>query len=141
MSNWVSAHEDLYNALFNHILQSPFKAKVEGIYDGAKENLKQPYAIIGETDVIETEYTTSMYEDIAVQMHVYADNKPDCRSLLKELKFYAKQELTLSGYEVIKIRLSNEQVMNDIDVVTSHGVLRLVYTVRHKVRYRKQEVI
>ena len=129
--NWVSAHESLYNALFNHILQSPFKAKVDGIYDGAKEGLKQPYCIIGETDVIEEIGSQSMTEDIAVQMHIYAGNKPQCRSLLKDLKYYAKQEFKFPHYEIQKVRLSNEQVMNDIDIVTSHGVLRLVYTVKH----------
>lgn len=131
MSNWVSAHEDLYNALFNHILQSPFKSKVAGIYDGAKEDLKQPYAIVGETDVIEEVSSLSLTEDIAVQMHIYTGNKPQCRSLLKDLKYYAKQKINLPYHEVTKVRLSNEQVMNDIDVVTSHGVLRLVYTVKH----------
>ena len=48
-------------------------------------------------------------------------------------KAYAKQKpFIMEGYEIQKVRLSNEQVMNDIDPDTSHGVLRLVYTVRHK---------
>lgn len=138
MSNWVSAHEPLYNALFNHLLQSPFKDKVVSIEDGMKVELVKPYAIVGETDVIESESSTSMYEDIAVQMHVYTDDKPQCRELLRQLKFYAKQKpFEIDGYEIQKVRLSNEQVMNDIDPDTSHGVLRLVYTVRHLVLYRK----
>ena len=133
MSNWVSAHGSLYNALFNHLLQSPLKAKVTGIYDGMKTDLVKPYAILGETDVIESEYTTGLTEDIAVQMHIYTDGKPECRELLRLLKYYAKQKpLIIEGYEIKKVRLSNEQVMNDIDPDTSHGVLRLVYTVRHK---------
>lgn len=136
MSNWVSAEYDLYNALFNHILQSPLKAEVTGVYDGMKEGLVKPYAIVGETDVIESESSTSMYEDIAVQMHVYTDGKPECRELLRLLKFYTKQKpFSIDGYEIKKVRLSNQQVMNDIDPDTSHGVLRLVYTVRHNVRY------
>ncbi len=139
--NWVSAHDSLYNALFNSLLQSPFKGKVTGIYDGAKADLSKPYCIIGETNVLEDISSTSMYEDIAVQMHIYADSKPECRMLLKDLKYYAKQQFALSHYEITKIRLSNEQVFDDVDIVTSHGVLRLVYTVKHKVRYRKQEVI
>lgn len=138
MSNWVSAHEPLYNALFNHLLQSPFNDKVVSIEDGMKVELVKPYAIVGETNVIESESSTSMYEDIAVQMHVYTDSKPQCRELLRHLKFYAKQKpFEIDGYEIQKVRLSNEQVMNDIDPDTSHGVLRLVYTVRHLVLYRK----
>ena len=102
MSNWVSAHYNLYNALFNHLLQSPFKAKVTGIYDGMKMDLVKPYAILGETDVIESESSTGMYEDIAVQMHIYADGKPECRELLRMLKYYAKQKpFTLDGYETV----------------------------------------
>ena len=133
MSNWVSAHGSLYNALFNHLLQSPLKAKVTGIYDGMKTDLVKPYAILGETDVIESEYTTGLTEDIAVQMHIYTDGKPECRELLRLLKYYAKQKpFIVESYEIKKVRLSNEQVMNDIDPDTSHGVLRLVYTVRHK---------
>lgn len=132
MSNWLSAHEDLYIALFRHLDRSPFKAMVVGIHDGMKEDLKKPYAIVGETDVIEEVSSGAMIEDIAVQMHVYTDSKPKCRELLKYLKFYAKQIPNFKDYEIQKVRLSNEQVMNDIDPDTSHGVLRLVYTVRHK---------
>lgn len=138
MSNWVSAHEPLYNALFNHLLQSPFKVKVTGIYDGMKMDLAKPYAIVGETDVIESESSTGMHEDIAVQMHIYSDGKPECRELMRLMKYYAKQKpFTLDGYEITKVRLSNEQVMNDIDNKTSHGVLRLVYTVRHKLIFER----
>lgn len=137
MSNWVSAHEDLYNALFNHIWQSPFRNKVVSVEDGMKVELVKPYAIVGETNVVESETSTSMWEDVAVQMHVYTDSKTECRTLMKHLKFYARQKFPLPGYEITNIRLSNEQVMNDIDPDTSHGVLRLVYTVRHLVLYRK----
>ena len=138
MSNWVSAHGSLYNALFNHLLQSPLKAKVTGIYDGMKTDLVKPYAILGETDVIESEYTTGLTEDIAVQMHIYTDGKPECRELLRLLKYYAKQKpFIMEGYEIQKVRLSNEQVMNDIDNKTSHGVLRIVYTVRHKLLFER----
>ena len=138
MSNWVSAHEPLYNALFNHLLQSPLKARVTGIYDGMKMDLVKPYAIVGETGVIESESSTGMHEDIAVQMHIYADSKPECRELMRLMKYYAKQKpFTLDGCEITKVRLSNEQVMNDIDNKTSHGVLRIVYTVRHKLLFER----
>lgn len=137
MSNWVSAHEELYNGVFNMVYQSPLKAKVNSIEDGVKKELVTPYIVIGETNVTEEVTSTSMREDIAVQMHVYADSKPECRELMKWLKFYTRVKIPMEHYEVEKIRLSNEQVMTDIDQYTSHGVLRLVYTVRHHVLYRK----
>lgn len=136
MSNWVSAHEELYNGLFNTVLQSPLMAKVNSVEDGVKKDLVTPYIIIGETNVTEEVTSTSMKEDIAVQMHIYADSKPECRELMKWLKFYTRVKIPMVHYEVEKIRLSNEQVMTDIDQYTSHGVLRLVYTVRHHVLYR-----
>lgn len=136
MSNWVSAESDLYNGLFNMILQSPLKDRVASIEDGVKKELSTPYIVIGETNVTEEVSSTSMYEDIAVQMHIYTDSKPECRDLKTMLKYYARQKVPLTDYEVTKIRLSNEQVMTDIDQYTSHGVLRLVYTVRHFVLYQ-----
>lgn len=138
MSNWVSAHEELYNGVFNMVYQSPLKAKVNSIEDGVKKELVTPYIVIGETNVTESVTSTSMREDIAVQMHVYADSKPECRELMKWLKFYTRVKIPMEHYEVEKIRLSNEQVMTDIDQYTSHGVLRLVYTVRHHVLYRNE---
>ena len=137
MSNWVSAHEELYNGVFNMVYQSPLKAKVNSIEDGVKKELVTPYIVIGETNVTEEVTSTSMREDIAVQMHVYADNKPECRELMKWLKFYTRVKIPMEHYEVEKIRLSNEQMMTDIDQYTAHGVLRLVYTVRHHVLYRQ----
>ncbi|GAA3723186.1 hypothetical protein GCM10022378_11630 [Salinicoccus jeotgali] len=137
--NWVSAHEELYNGLFNTVLQSPLMAKVKGVEDGVKKELVTPYIVIGETNVTEEVTSTSMREDIAVQMHVYADGKPECRELMKWLKFYTRVKIPMAHYEVEKIRLSNEQVMTDIDQYTSHGVLRLVYTVRHHVLYRNEK--
>lgn len=138
MSNWVSAHEELYNGVFNAVLQSPLKAKVNSIEDGVKKELVTPYIVIGETSVTESVTSTSMREDIAVQMHVYADSKPECRELMKWLKFYTRVKVPMEHYEVEKIRLSNEQMMTDIDQYTAHGVLRLVYTVRHHVLYRNE---
>ncbi len=138
MSNWVSAHEELYNGVFNMVYQSPLKAKVNSIEDGVKKELVTPYIVIGETNVTESVTSTSMREDIAVQMHVYADSKPECRELMKWLKFYTRVKIPMEHYEVEKIRLSNEQVMTDIDQYTAHGVLRLVYTVRHHVLYRNE---
>lgn len=138
MSNWVSAHEELYNGVFNMVYQSPLKAKVNSIEDGVKKALVTPYIVIGETDVTEEVTSTSMREDIAVQMHVYADSKPECRELMKWLKFYTRVKIPMEHYEVEKIRLSNEQMMTDIDQYTAHGVLRLVYTVRHHVLYRNE---
>ncbi|MFA7745106.1 DUF3168 domain-containing protein [Salinicoccus roseus] len=137
MSNWVSAHEELYNGVFNTVLQSPLTAKVNSVEDGVKKELVTPYIVIGETNVTESVTSTSMREDIAVQMHVYADSKPECRELMKWLKFYTRVKIPMEHYEVEKIRLSNEQVMTDIDQYTAHGVLRLVYTVRHHVLYRQ----
>lgn len=133
--NWVSAEPELFNNLFRHIEQSPLKGKVTAIVDGVRKDLTTPYIVIGETDIIESVGSQSMTEDIAVQMHVYADGKPLCRELKKDLKHYAKQYFPLENYEIKKIRLSNEQVMTDIDQYTSHGVLRLVYTVSHAVAF------
>ncbi|KIH69942.1 tail completion protein gp17 [Salinicoccus roseus] len=138
MSNWVSAHEELYNGVFNMVYQSPLKAKVNSVEDGVKKELVTPYIVIGETNVTESVTSTSMREDIAVQMHVYADSKPECRELMKWLKFYTRVKIPMEHYEVEKIRLSNEQMMTDIDQYTAHGVLRLVYTVRHHVLYRNE---
>lgn len=137
--NWVSAEPELFNNLFRHIEQSPLKGKVTAIVDGVRKDLTTPYIVIGETDVIESPTSTSMYEDIAVQMHIYTDGKPECRELKQMLKYYANQVTIPDDYEVTHIRLSNEQVMTDIDRVTSHGVLRLVYTVRHFVLYRNEK--
>ncbi|MEZ2459304.1 DUF3168 domain-containing protein [Salinicoccus roseus] len=138
MSNWVSAHEELYNGVFNTVLQSPLLAKVNSVEDGVKKELVTPYIVIGETNVTESVTSTSMREDIAVQMHVYADSKPECRELMKWLKFYTRVKIPMEHYEVEKIRLSNEQMITDIDQYTAHGVLRLVYTVRHHVLYRNE---
>lgn len=144
MSNWVSAESDLFNAIFNRVLQSPLANAVTSVEDGVKKDLQTPYIVIGETDVIENKTPTSMREDIAIQMHVYADSKPDCREFLVGLKKIVKEDaennLNLEHYEIEKINLSNQQVMTDVDQYTSHGVLRLSYTVRHFTLYQKQGV-
>lgn len=150
MSNWVSAEPELYKGLFDAIMASPLSAKVNHIEDGVKKEayhlrtqeyteMQTPYIVIGETDVMEDLTSTSMREPIGVQMHVYADSKFECRELLRLLKYYAKEKIPMEHYEVEKVRLSNQQVMTDVDQYTSHGVLKLNYTVRHHVLYRNEE--
>ncbi|PNZ48673.1 DUF3168 domain-containing protein, partial [Staphylococcus intermedius NCTC 11048] len=75
-------------------------------------------------------------EIIAITFHVYSqyENGAEARELLRFLDIAVRQNISFDHYDVEWIKKDNSQVFTDIDQFTKHGVLRMLYKVRHKTK-------
>ncbi|WP_185160555.1 tail completion protein gp17 [Mammaliicoccus sciuri] len=138
MSNWVPAETELFTQLYNQINEHPLiKNKVKGVFDCVQKEPEYPYLIVGETETLEQETSTDMYETVAVTFHVYSQsaNSHETRDILKYVEMVAKLGFEMKGYTIKRIKKDNSTVIPDIDQFTKHGVLRMKYEVKHNTLY------
>lgn len=136
---WVSVEPDLFNRLYNEIINSALINKYvdQRVYDSVQENAIYPYVVVGETNTTTEETANSMQEDVAVTIHAYSEayNRNEAASMVRDIAFVVNKELEIPQYEFIRSRISVQQVITDIDQYTKHGILRLLFKYRHKTRY------
>lgn len=133
---WVTAEPLLYYKVINNLVQNPITDRLVGgrVFDCVQKNVAYPYIVVGESNVTESERSPGMRETIGITFHVYSqyENGAEARELLKYLNCTCRQHLDFRDYEIDWIKKDNSQVFTDIDQFTKHGVLRLLYRVRHK---------
>lgn len=133
---WVTAEPLLYYKIINNLVQNPITDRLVGgrVFDCVQKDVAYPYIVVGESNVTESERSPGMRETIGITFHVYSqyENGAEARELLKYLNYACRQHLDFRNYEIDWIKKDNSQVFTDIDQFTKHGVLRLLYRVRHK---------
>ena len=133
---WVTAEPLLYNKIMNNLIENPITDKLVGgmVFDCVQKDVVYPYIVVGESNVTESERSPGMREIIAITFHVYSqyENGAEARELLKYLNHACRMNINFRDYELEWIKKDNSQVFTDIDQYTKHGVLRLLYKVRHK---------
>lgn len=133
---WVTAEPLLFSKIMNNLIDNPITDKLVGgrVFDCVQKDVVYPYIVVGESNVTESERSPGMREIIAITFHVYSqyENTAEARELLKYINYVARQHLEFRDYEIDWIKKDNSQVFTDIDQFTKHGVLRLLYRVRHK---------
>lgn len=133
---WVTAEPLLYYKVINNLVQNPITDRLVGgrVFDCVQKDVAYPYIVVGESNVTESERSPGMRETIGITFHVYSqyENGAETRELLKYLNYACRQHLEFRDYEIDWIKKDNSQVFTDIDQFTKHGVLRLLYRVRHK---------
>lgn len=150
-ARYIPAEQALLRSVNMNIRQSEMYALTDGeIHDrqqdgiGYDENMNKitpfTYLIIGETNSTAGYRSQGRTEDIAVTFHLYHRSDrlavmDDTRGLLDKLQYHAEQLPVMDNYTVEKIRMDTKQTLLDVDAVTIHGVLRMTYTVKHKLRY------
>lgn len=115
----------------------------EQVFDEIPTDVKgATYIVLGESEVSEKEYSQAMHETIAITLHVYHinDASPEkasiyTRDLVKRLKFILLKPFETEHYVADKPRLDMSQVITDIDSRSKHGVIRMKFKIRHKLKY------
>lgn len=140
---WVTAEPLLFQKIMNNLIENPITDKLVGgrVFDCVQKDVTYPYIIVGESNVTESERSPGMRETIAITFHVYSqyENAAETRELLKYLNYACRQDLRFEHYDIDWIKKDTSQVFVDIDQFTKHGVLRLLYKVRHKTLQEKGE--
>ncbi|MGM7689763.1 DUF3168 domain-containing protein [Staphylococcus felis] len=138
---WVSAESLLFNQIMNNLIKNPITDKLVGdrVFDCVQKDVVYPYIVVGESNVTESERSPGMREIIAITFHVYSqyENGAEARELLKYLNYACRQNINFEYYELEWIKKDNSQVFIDIDQFTKHGVLRMLYKVRHKTKQER----
>ena len=135
---WVSAESPLFDKIMNNLIDNPITNKLVGgrVFDCVQKDVDYPYIVVGETNVTESERSPGMREIIAITFHAYSqyENGAEARELLRFLDIATKQNILFKDYEIEWIKKDNSQVFTDIDQFTKHGVLRMLYKIRHKTK-------
>ena len=136
---WVSVEDDLFNSIYNKLKSNPIvQNQLDGrVFDSVQKDAVYPYIIVGETNVTNKESTTSMREDVGIIIHVYSQTKTkyEVNKILQFLGLVLNREIDLKDYEFIRSRIDDQQVFDDVDQFTKHGIIRLLFKYRHKTKY------
>lgn len=136
---WVSVQTDLSESIYNKLKSNPIiQNQLDGrVFDSVQKDAVYPYIIVGETNVTNKESTTSMREDVGIIIHVYSQTKTkyEVNKILQLLGLVLNTEIELNNYEFIRSRIDDQQVFDDVDQFTKHGIIRLLFKYRHKTKY------
>lgn len=136
---WVSVQTDLSESIYNKLKSNPIIQNQLGgrVFDSVQKDAVYPYIIVGETNVTNKESTTSMREDVGIIIHVYSQTKTkyEVNKILQFLGLVLNREIDLKDYEFIRSRIDGQQVFDDVDQFTKHGIIRLLFKYRHKTKY------
>lgn len=136
---WVSVQTDLSESIYNKLKSNPIIQNQLGgrVFDSVQKDAVYPYIIVGETNVTNKESTTSMREDVGIIIHVYSQTKTkyEVNKILQFLGLALNREIDLKDYEFIRSRIDDQQVFDDVDQFTKHGIIRLLFKYRHKTKY------
>ena len=136
---WVSVQTDLSESIYNKLKSNPIIQNQLGgrVFDSIQKDAVYPYIIVGETNVTNKESTTSMREDVGIIIHVYSQTKTkyEVNKILQFLGLVLNREIDLKDYEFIRSRIDDQQVFDDVDQFTKHGIIRLLFKYRHKTKY------
>ena len=136
---WVSVQTDLSESIYNKLKSNPIIQNQLGgrVFDSVQKDAVYPYIIVGETNVTNKESTTSMREDVGIIIHVYSltKTKYEVNKILQFLGLVLNREIDLKDYEFIRSRIDDQQVFDDVDQFTKHGIIRLLFKYRHKTKY------
>ncbi|MDW3871247.1 DUF3168 domain-containing protein [Staphylococcus saprophyticus] len=136
---WVSVQTDLSESIYNKLKSNPIIQNQLGgrVFDSVQKDAVYPYIIVGETNVTNKESTTSMREDVGIIIHVYSQTKTkyETNKILEFLGLVLNTEIELNNYEFIRSRIDDQQVFDDVDQFTKHGIIRLLFKYRHKTKY------
>lgn len=136
---WVSVQTDLSESIYNKLKSNPIIQNQLGgrVFDSVQKDAVYPYIIVGETNVTNKESTTSMREDVGIIIHVYSQTKTkyEVNKILQFLGLILNREIDLKDYEFIRSRIDDQQVFDDVDQFTKHGIIRLLFKYRHKTKY------
>lgn len=141
MDMWVSVEPELYYRVYDRLADNPIINHLVGgrVYDGVQDKTEYPYINVGETNVTHKESSTEMYESVAITIHAYSQtlNKYEVKELLKFIGFVLNRPIEIDNYEFQKSRIDAQEVFDDVDQYTKHGVIRLVFVYRHKLKIEK----
>ena len=137
---WVSVERYLFNKIYNKLKSNPIVSKQLGgrVFDCVQKDAVYPYIVVGETNVTNTETTTSMFEDVGVTLHVYsqARNRDEVAQIIQFLGHVLNTEFEIEHYSFIKSRIDTQEVITDIDQYTKHGIIRFVFKYTHNTLQR-----
>ncbi|PAF19753.1 DUF3168 domain-containing protein [Terribacillus saccharophilus] len=124
----------LQTVLFQRLSSDPtVKGLVKGVFDYVPEGTEFPYIRIGEPTVTPIVTKTTHGEEVAVVVHVWSQyrGKAEAYNILNACLGATTAPLKVQGFKLVDQRLDQLQVFDDIDGMTRHGVLRVIFTINN----------
>ncbi|MGW7900176.1 DUF3168 domain-containing protein [Staphylococcus shinii] len=138
MAQWVSAELPLFMCIREKLLNDPLiKSKFgDRVFDNVQKVIDYPYFIIGESEITDVETSPTLYEEIVYTFHAYSNfpNSYEVRQMIQLLYIVLSSEIELDHYDIIWRKRTLSQVFPDINKDVKHGVLKMKYKIRHKIR-------
>jgi hypothetical protein len=121
--------QSLWNRLTTH---ENLKEKITGVFDAVPKDQEFPYVSLGEDTVTDWSTKTEAGESITHTLHVWSryEGKKEAKEIMSLILEALAQPLLLEGgffVEVSRVEMMN--VLEDPDLITRHGVMRLRFNI------------
>jgi len=124
----------LQTALFQRLSSdSAVTGLVTGVFDYVPEGTVFPYIRIGEPTVTPQVTKTTYGEQVSVVIHAWSQyrGKKEAYDILNACLAATTSPLQVNGFDLFDQRVDQLQVFDDIDGMTKHGVLRVIFFINN----------
>ncbi|MFT4415322.1 DUF3168 domain-containing protein [Fredinandcohnia humi] len=106
---------------------------ITGVFDDVEEGQAFPYVTIGEPTMVPFETKMSFGEEITVVLHCWSqyEGKKEAYDILNLMLQALSPRLQVEGFSVFKTQVEQMTVINDIDNVTKHGIMRIRFYINN----------
>lgn len=109
--------------------------RITTVLDSVEKDTPYPYVTIGEPQATPFETKTSFGEQVVVVLHCWSqyDGKKEAYEILNfMLRALTKSPLMIEGdFTLFGMKLEQMTVINDIDDVTKHGIMRVRFDINN----------
>lgn len=124
-SGSLETQKAIYNALTG---DATLMAKVSGVYDNVLENTAFPYVTVGEETGIDFSSCTNKGIQYTLTLHSWSRSRgrTEIKGIMSDVfRILHQASLTLTnGFTCVLIMLDYEEITQDPDGVTYHGIQR-----------------
>lgn len=135
----ISGLNALNSVIYNKLKSDEWlKSKQVNVYQSVEKENAFPYIVLGESTATTREGSTYFDEVQVLTFHVYSQSKSkyEAIEILNRLLFLLSENFVLNEYIVTDNKLYNQQIFEDIDQFTKHGVLQMRYKIKNKLTFR-----
>lgn len=125
---------ELQKGIFSNLTSDPsLTAKVTGVFDSVEEDQAFPYVTIGEPSMLPFTTKQKFGEELSIVIHAWStySGKKEAIDILNLCLASLSSRLTLNGFTIRKVDVSEIRVFDDADPRIKHGILRLKYTIQN----------
>lgn len=138
----ISGLNALNEVIYNKVATDEWliNKKVNTYQSVEKENAF-PYVVLGESTATTQQGSTYFDEVQVLTFHVYSQSNSrfEAIEIMNRLLFLLSENFILSEWLVTDNKVYNQQIFEDIDEFTKHGVLQMRYKIKNKLTFRSEE--